>query len=145
MNHQAKVGSNSLPYRREKGVGRERENPQKKRERKLTLSLQILQIPYPFRYLPWSSQTNTCRLIRELKQRGRRLQRGREKKKAVGLDLQNNNFARANHAVLHISLLSLHDWLVIANWLPPASWGFKSCYVVFELFFSKYLSGVPVN
>ena len=22
----------------------------------------------------------------------------------------------------------------MANWLPPASWGFKSCYVVFELF-----------
>ena len=22
----------------------------------------------------------------------------------------------------------------IANWLPPVSWGFKSCYVVFELF-----------
>ena len=30
--------------------------------------------------------------------------------------------------------------LSIANWLPPAIWGFKSCYVVFELlFFSKYL------
>ena len=71
--------------------------------------------------------------------------RNEDGKKAIGLDWQNNNFARANHAVLHISLLSLHDWLVIANWLPPASWGFKSCYVVFELFFSKYLSGVPVN
>ena len=35
--------------------------------------------------------------------------------------------------------------LAIANWLPPASWGYKSCYVVFELFVSKYLSGVPVN
>ena len=31
-------------------------------------------------------------------------------------------------------------------WLPPASWGFESCYVVFELLFvSKYLSVVPVN
>ena len=32
------------------------------------------------------------------------------------------------------------------HWLPPASWGFSSCYVVFELFVSiKYLSGAPVN
>ena len=30
-------------------------------------------------------------------------------------------------------------------WLPPASWGIQSCYVVFDLFVSKYLSGVPVN
>ena len=79
MNHQAKVGSNSLRDRRKKGVGRERENPRKKRERKLTLYPQILPIPYPFRHLPLSSQTNTCRLIRELKQRRRRPQRGREK------------------------------------------------------------------
>ena len=34
---------------------------------------------------------------------------------------------------------------LIANWLPPSSWGFLSCYVVFELFVSKYLSGVPIN
>ena len=32
---------------------------------------------------------------------------------------------------------------ILANWLPPASWGFKSCYVVFELVVSKYSSGVP--
>ena len=30
-------------------------------------------------------------------------------------------------------------------WLPPSSWGFYSYYVLFELFVSKYLSGVPVN
>ena len=88
MNHQAKVGSNSLRNRREKGVGRERENPRKKRERKLTLSLQILPIPCPFRHLPWSSQTNTCRLIRELKQRGQRPQRGREKSNRFRLTKQ---------------------------------------------------------
>ena len=28
--------------------------------------------------------------------------------------------------------------LLIANWLPPASWGFQSCYVVFEISVSKY-------
>ena len=37
-------------------------------------------------------------------------------------------------------------YMSIAMWLPPASWGFWSCYAVFELLFvSKYLSGVPVN
>ena len=30
--------------------------------------------------------------------------------------------------------------LLIANWLPPASWGFQSCYVVFEIFVSEYLT-----
>ena len=38
-----------------------------------------------------------------------------------------------------------HACKIIAYWLPHASWGFKSCYVVFELFVSKYLSGVPVS
>ena len=45
--------------------------------------------------------------------------------------------------LLLLLLLLLLNYL--ANWLPPASWGFKSCYLVFELFVSKYLSGVPVN
>ena len=27
----------------------------------------------------------------------------------------------------------------MVSWLPPASWGFKSCYVVLELFVSKYV------
>ena len=35
--------------------------------------------------------------------------------------------------------------LQIANWLPPASWGLQSCYVMLKLFVSKYLSVVPVN
>ena len=35
--------------------------------------------------------------------------------------------------------------LRIANWLPPPSCVFHSCYVVFKLFVSKSLSGVPVN
>ena len=33
-------------------------------------------------------------------------------KKAVGLDKRNNNFARAHHAFLYISLPSLHDYHV---------------------------------
>ena len=35
--------------------------------------------------------------------------------------------------------------LLIANWLLPASCVFQSCSVVFKLFVSKSLSGVPVN
>ena len=38
--------------------------------------------------------------------------RNEDGKKAIGLDWQNKNFARANHAFLHISLLSLHDYKV---------------------------------
>ena len=35
-----------------------------------------------------------------------------------------------------------HACKLIANWLPPASRDFKSCYVVFEYLFSKYLRNV---
>ena len=35
--------------------------------------------------------------------------------------------------------------VTLVNSQLVASWGFKSCYVVFELFVSKYSSGVPVN
>ena len=31
-------------------------------------------------------------------------------KKAIGLDWQNNNFARASHFVVHFFLSSLHDY-----------------------------------
>ena len=32
---------------------------------------------------------------------------------------------------------------IIANWLPPGSWVFNPDTLFFELFVSKYLSGVP--
>ena len=44
-------------------------------------------------------------VIRELTQRRRRRQR--ERKKAIGLDWQNNNFSHVNHAFLYISLPSV--------------------------------------
>ena len=48
-------------------------------------------------------------VIREFTHRRRRRQR--ERKKAIGLDKQNNNFARAS-GFLHISLPSLNDYNV---------------------------------
>ena len=35
--------------------------------------------------------------------------------------------------------------LEIVNLLPPVRWDFLSCYVLFGLFVSNNLSGVPVN
>ena len=40
--------------------------------------------------------------IRELKRRRRRRQRERQKKKTIGLDWQNNNFARASRLFIHL-------------------------------------------
>ena len=46
---------------------------------------------------------------REFMQRRRRRRRERERQKAIGLDWQNNNFARASR-FLYISLRSVHDY-----------------------------------
>ena len=97
MNHQAdKVGNNSLRDRRKTGVGREREKPRKKRERELTLSPKSSHSPSPFHTCHGSARSTLASLLGGLSNDDG----DRKKKKAIGLDWQNNNFARASRTFL---------------------------------------------
>ena len=99
MNHQAKVGSNSLRDRRKKGVG----GRGKIRERKGKGSLPSLpkssQSPTPFDTCHCQARPTLAGLLGSLSNDDG--DRNEDEKKAIGLDWQNNNFARASHFFAH--------------------------------------------